>query len=708
MAQPVLVAGGFNKRLFGAHRSGRTDGRPARNAAFALAVLLFLTIGLPGCARTQRTVEIPPPPAIHGPEYLHGTIGSFTQPRGFMPIPVGGYGVVVNLPGTGSADVPSFLRNQIENRMRRYGFGNPARGGGGLNPRDVLASPQTAIVEVRGLIPPAAVRGSRFDLVVNAESSTQTLSLQGGRLWTTELSENGLNRQGLFTRSQAIGRGSLIIDPFAEDKPRDERVRLEREAVVLSGGVVQRDRVTELVLNRPDPRLSRMIAARINERFPRSSRDRLETAVAMSDQLIRINVPARFHNDPRRLLRLISYTFVDQYDGFEVVQANRMAELLVRDPSLADTVAEVWEVLGRTILPVIAVYYDHSHSDIRFAALQAGARLGDPSTARRLAGYTQNHHPDLRRRAAALMVAFPGHPEVIRALQVMLDDDDRQVRIQAYETLAAQDSRLIATRVFGDESYTKFVLDLVPAQKPLIYISQVGIPRIAIFSPNTGFKSPMLAQLWENRLMLRVQSPRSMMPVFYQPYGGSRREPTIAPTVANLVRLMGHRPTLQDPSEGLDLTFSQVINAIQSLHRQGLLEAELEIQLSPLAALLAEYNRTPGGLHPEFADDGGLLPAVDLGQGDPEMQDPLLDDDWLPMPLPPRDQVMAPRSEPAQPPVGLAPGSNGEGADPGEGSAPSEGGDQDSWLPIPIPDEPDGAVDGGGDSELPIPLPMMD
>ena len=39
----------------------------------------------------------------------HGTVGSLSTLRGFEPLMVSGWGIVVNLKGTGSSDVPAHL-----------------------------------------------------------------------------------------------------------------------------------------------------------------------------------------------------------------------------------------------------------------------------------------------------------------------------------------------------------------------------------------------------------------------------------------------------------------------------------------------------------------------------------------------------------------------------------------------------------------------
>ncbi|MCC6581796.1 MAG: hypothetical protein IT440_15295, partial [Phycisphaeraceae bacterium] len=71
--------------------------------AMGLAVAWF------GCEARQPP-PAPPGPAFTGPAYLQGTVGSMTKLRGYEPLLVSGYGLVVDLQGTGSADVPDFLR----------------------------------------------------------------------------------------------------------------------------------------------------------------------------------------------------------------------------------------------------------------------------------------------------------------------------------------------------------------------------------------------------------------------------------------------------------------------------------------------------------------------------------------------------------------------------------------------------------------------
>ena len=131
----------------------------------------------PGCTKTlDRPPAVVPPPTYTGPAFLHGTVGSMTEVRGFHPQLVSGYGIVVWPPGTGtgSSEVPPRLRQWLINMMSKKGIGSSRLKASHLRPESFLNSRDTAVVRVDGFIPPAATQGPRFDVVVTALEHTQT------------------------------------------------------------------------------------------------------------------------------------------------------------------------------------------------------------------------------------------------------------------------------------------------------------------------------------------------------------------------------------------------------------------------------------------------------------------------------------------------------------------------------------------------------
>ncbi|MEM9419951.1 MAG: flagellar basal body P-ring protein FlgI, partial [Planctomycetota bacterium] len=181
-----------------------------------VCVLSLLTVwGTMGCSNKDagRAPAAAPGATFTGPRYLYNTVGSLSRLQNNQPRIVSGYGVVVGLNGTGSSEVPAALRQWLINEMTKQGVGRqqydeilP------MSPAQLLASKDTAVVHVAGIIPPGAVAGSRFDLKVEA-ADTSTTSLVGGRLWTTNLSMGGLNPENFYLTPLAEGRGPIYLSP---------------------------------------------------------------------------------------------------------------------------------------------------------------------------------------------------------------------------------------------------------------------------------------------------------------------------------------------------------------------------------------------------------------------------------------------------------------------------------------------------------------
>ena len=566
-------------------------------------VLALLPVGCgpevldPGASTT-------PPPVYTGPVYLHGTVGSMTQLRGAEPLLVSGYGLVVNLRGTGSSEVPASLRQWMINEMRKRGVGSAALGTQWMTPEQLLASPDTAVVLVQGLVPPGAGKSRRFDVLVTALPQTQTTSLDGGQLWSVDLSPFGGDPSAPYSRQLATANGPLFLSPLSQmnDDPTSSAA-LRREAVVLSGGVATAPRKLELILNQASWQRSRMIADRINERFPKAPADRRNTAVPINDSVVELNLPARYDRSVQELLDRIAHLYTQRGPNFEAVQGQRLADMLIADPSQASAVTLAWESLGKTVLPVLRHYYDHAVISVQLAALSAGARLEDEATADHLLHLAQSSDPALRGQAAKILVHLPRSLRAARALHMLLDDPDQTVRIVAYESLAQINDPIIERLPMGDRQEFKFVFDTVPATRPLIYIAHSRMPRVILFDPRLSLRAPFVARLWNNRLMIRATQPGGDLSVFYQPQGHVEGKTyTLPGSVHQLITFLAHQPTVAWPDNGLNLSYSQVTDVLDQLCREGFISAPIQFQISPLAALVAQMEaRTPNRPRPTTA-----------------------------------------------------------------------------------------------------------
>jgi len=533
--------------------------------------------------------------------------------QGYEPVLVSGFGLVVDLNGTGSSEVPARLRVRLINEMARKGLGSAMHNTRELTPARVLDSSNSAVVVVEGLIPPGATKGTRFDLLISALPQTQTTSLAGGMLWSADLAIDGTSLD--FHKPLAVGRGPSYLSPADGTLSEREKYDHDRQAVVVAGGVVSKDMPLKLVLNQPNWTRSRLIAERINERFRAGTSDRSQTAVAKTDLFVELNIPARFAADTDQFLGLLQHLYVQRGYNFEPEQARRLAHTLVTDPTLAERVALAWQALGKTVLPVIRPYYEHPNLSVRVAALEAGVRLKDTSTLEHLTHLSGLDDPDLRRHAAALIARHPSRISAIDAIRRLLNDSDEGVRLATYEALARTNDVLLLQRVvMGQSAREDFLLDIVDSQRPMVYLSQTKRPRVVVFNSYVGFKLPMVASFWDGRLMVKALNAEGPMQVYYRrPEATEGQTYEIAPTVANLVFLLAHRPNKINPTQGLGLSFNHVVDVLYQLEKEGRLQAPLDIEQSRLVAMLSEAKQEMNApMRPELSEYGDVTPTAGI------------------------------------------------------------------------------------------------
>ncbi len=555
--------------------------RIPRAVTAGLVLLAALALGLAGC----RAKQAGPAPAAssgatyRGPSYLNGTVGSLTQTRHNRPLIVTGYGLVVDLAGTGSSEVPQELRQWMINDMTKRGVGLASYSDIlPLTPEQMLASDRTAVVRVVGFIPPGAVAGTRFDVLVEAADS-RTTSLAGGRLWSCDLAP-GSNRPGVFVDPIAAAGGPMFVSPTdPAAATRFEIQNYQRRAVVVTGGVLKKSRPLELVLNQSSRSRASAIADRINERFPAVPGARRPTANAISPLVVQLAVPAQYHDRPAYFVQLVRHLSADRSPDAVPRYAQYLAEKLIEDPERAESVCLAWEALGPAAGVVLRRYYRHARIDVSLAALHAGAALGDEAAGGRLRELASHEDPDVRINVARSFKGLSGSDRDDHALRTLLDDAVVEVRIAAYETLVASGSPLVDRQELVDvDGNLKMVIDLLPVRDPLVYITQDRYPRLVIFGPETGFPPATSAAIWDGRLRISraddSSQPARMLFQRSETEGGRRVMKSSAhdfyPSLATLAYVLAHKWNGDnDPQLGFDLTYGETVDAVYQLAKNA-------------------------------------------------------------------------------------------------------------------------------------------
>ncbi len=546
---------------------------------------------------------------------LHGTIGEFALLADSQPMPVEGYGIVAELPGTGSGEMRPTVREYLDDQLRRAGAASYTKGTEGISPERILASKQIAAVEVRGEIPPLARKGTLFDLTITALPESETTSLRDGLLWTSVLRRIGFAADtGLETDPIAVGKGptfclppvETIMNPAAKETGK----RSLRSARVTGGGIVTVDRAIRLQLYSPSYRLTLAIDRAINSRFP----GRVKVADALGDSLIALKIPPEFNDAPGYFVDLVTHMYLSQETpGFT---EKRAAELLLalKDPNAPHRqISLALQGLGRSIVPdYLEPAYISSDPVVRFWAGRAGAALGDVGGLVVLQEFGQNRTSPLRDAALKAIVEVSRNADSMRAaitLGDMLKSNDTAARIAAYEGLRAINARTIIPTVVG----RKFYLDLVPSDSPpLIYVTQTGSQRIALIGRTINLPSGTLYISDDNALTVNVAvdapasskvdgratitasavaatqpSDRETVDLYWRSPGGERTATLkCTPNLAAVLVRLGYSPDPKSPSFDpkqpfIGVSYQRVVEMLAQMTKEQAIDAEFVLEKAP-------------------------------------------------------------------------------------------------------------------------------
>ncbi len=617
----------------------------------ALASVLVFSGPMSGCQRWKNRKKPVPKAQISAPSVirdipssLRGTVGAEAQIRGVEQTLVSGIGFVVGLNGTGGLTIPEQYAAHLEREMGRNGvtIANDQENSriANMSPRQLLKDRNTAAVIIQAAIPAGSQAGESFDVYVRAINAT---SLEGGRLWTTEMR---IGPPSAFGDPQAriLGnaKGPIFINPFAE--PGGSFDGISRNiGRILDGGVVTFPTKIEIILDNPSHQRARQIASAINSAFPAP---RGLTARGKDESLILVQIPSEYQDRRQDFINLISHVTIDQ--SFPEVYARKYATTLLAEPYLAGDMSWCLQALGERSIPFLNDLYNHPEAAPRLAALRAGASLGDSRVIRPLRDIALDTSSRYRTDAMELLSSLDRSPMVDNTLRQLLSSPDFSVRIEAYESLMeralrARRARLVhayntnspgnmvsntqldalskvwvpmdPVRGVGRSIVDgKFFLDVVPFGDPMIYVTQQKEPRIVLFGDQLSLEKPLLASAWSDRLMLIAEDSSSPIRLYYRDdVTMTRSTMNDAPgEIAELVQLLAHTPTPEDPSPGLGMSYSQVVGALYHISNdKGIPAAFTTEEDRLLADLLSSVKTEEVTMRPESDQASAVVVPMD-------------------------------------------------------------------------------------------------
>ncbi len=571
-----------------------------RNRGLHAAIILIGVLAVSAGCESQQIKPATRPVRAVLPSGIAETVAGYADLVGGNAMLVRGPGVVIGLGDNGSAEVPSHLRKYLIQQMSKYKVGSHLAGTGRVTPARILADKDTAVVIVSGFIPPAAPVGTRFDVRVEALPRTQTVTLDGSILMTTEMHMSMITSAGSAARTKTLAqsRGAVFVNPFIDRTKQGAQARL-RAGRIPNGGIVVKSRPVRLELRRADYRMSRLIQRRLNERFGEGS----SVAVAKTPSIIGLRIPRSYRDNYIHFLRLVMHVYISGPTGSEERYSLRLARDILLPTARHEDIALAWEVAGRQVLPIIRKLYASSDPAAAFYSARTGLRLNDTMAADVITRIANHANSPFQIPAVEELGMARRSSSGLATLKRMLSSKNELLRVAAYESLIKHGSHRVVRR---HDISGQFVVDEVETDGDYaIYATVTGKPKIVLFGRGMPLNRPVFYCPGDELVTINaLRTDKKVM--VYRRIPGTRRQSDpfyVAPRVDEFIRTLGSRPTrgLDGNIQGLGLTYSQVVGVLYGLCKGEHIPAKFVLERSD--AMRKIYSSVPAAGRSDMPGD---------------------------------------------------------------------------------------------------------
>ncbi len=532
-------------------------------------LLLFCLCFVFGCA-SERTAD----EGIDKPVSLNNTVGALAEFYDFGAIPVRGFGLVGNLNGTGSSECPPELRSVLVKYITQQGVGVD-----GMPPNSIINSMDTAVVEVYGVIPGIALKGEGFDVKVAALSSTQTTSLDGGRLFSCELKPLGrVRRFNQYTKTMAYASGPIYIDKAGGVSGTNSV-----KGYILNGGVCLNEAKVRMTLNNPNYFTASTIRNRINERFGR------DTAKATSPAELEISIPDNMRDRRAKFLSMITFLYIAD----DVKSQSQMIDSLVED--LAGSGNKVLNELslgaiGKPAIRKLSGLLNSSDEAVRFHASRCLLDIGSDKGLEVLRDLALDRSSPLHLDAINAIGTSAKRNDATGLLTQILASDDFEAKFLAYDHLRKRRDISVSHTFVGES----FMVDNVicPGRK-VIYVTRSDTPKIVLFGSPIYCNTDIFVESDNRKIIINAPAGEKYISVM-------RKHPTeprlIGPVIStfavtDLIKALSDTPSKRNEirkRRGLSVPYADTIALLKKLCENGSIDAVFEMGTMTTAGAILE------------------------------------------------------------------------------------------------------------------------
>jgi hypothetical protein len=551
-------------------------------------------------------------------------------------VQISGIGLVTGLDGTGSTP-PGPYRKELEQILGKQKVEHI---------KELLDSPNCALVLVTAFIPPGGRRGDKLDVAVTLPPGSKASSLAGGYLQPCLLREHN-STKGLMPdyegpdrllpghvmgrargplvaglsespdpgelRRARVWQGciSLIDMPYYLALKKDDKSYRVANAVAERLNVLfQEDpqRLAKLTLQQKQLYLLENVTDQLNHKFEPGS-DRGRVAKACSKEMVQVSVPYAYRLDPERYLYVARLVPLAE-EPEQLARYRRRLQKLLADPAETVMAARRLEALGRESVAVLKDGLAHEHPLVRFASAEALAYLGESRGVDELAKLAARH-PLL---TTACLTALTSLDEggCRQHLAEMLAGDDVELRTEAFAALRQLAERdppepgmktpwgdpyreWLNKHLGGEFLAGSFWLHRVAPQSPrLVSFSADNRAEVVLFGDGAALSAPIRTLVGrEFALTLEPGSDRCVVSRITARSG--QRQKLCTPALEDILRAMAD----------LGCDYPDVVDLLRKLDERHCLNSPLRLNTAPpevTVQMLAECGRNGTLLHDTPAD----------------------------------------------------------------------------------------------------------
>ncbi len=381
-----------------------------------------------------------------------------------------GIGLVTGLDGTGCNPEPSGQRDHLLADLRADESIS--------KPTAALASKNTSMVLLRGLIPPGAKKGDRFDVEIATLPNSQTTSLKYGRLHDARMRPMmPTGRTVKLGNVNARAAGSVLVDAVFESRQDEAN---QRHGWVLGGGQVLEERKLGLSVRLEDTKvkLTRSIAWSINQRFSAVENGVREgVAHPKTDRIVEIVVPDDYRHNIGRYFQVLMRIAYDESPQNRVERIERLSREIM-DPETSMLASLELEGVGEQATDILRRALKHPQPAVRFFAAQSLAYMQVPDGIDVLR-QTAEESPQFRWHALRALASVGDH-RAVDALVQLFDVPSAETRYGAFDAIRMANPKepLTEGRWLADDFFFHV---LATNADPMVHVSRAKRPEVVLF-----------------------------------------------------------------------------------------------------------------------------------------------------------------------------------------------------------------------------------